>query len=112
MLLPAITKRAVGAATVAASGGREREEEVGPKKTARLCQHPDCVKRASYGYEGRNGPTVCTAKHTPWRAWRTSSKWCEHPGCKHQARFSQPGQPAMSCKANALGGMEDVHSKR
>ena len=53
---PAIRKRAVAAAALAAnngaSGGGEGEEVVGPRKSTRLCQHPACVTRASYGYPG------------------------------------------------------------
>ena len=53
VLQPA-NKRAVAAAANngASGGGVGEEEEVGPKKPASQCQHPDCAKRAAYGYPG------------------------------------------------------------
>ena len=111
---PAIRKRAVAAAALAAnngaSGGGEGEEVVGPRKSTRLCQHPACVTRASYGYPG--GPHKCCKVHALPGMVDVRSKLCEHPGCKTRASFSQQGQPAKYCMAHAQEGMFNINNKR
>ena len=98
----------VGKQSGAATCGSD--EEVGPRKPASQCQHPDCVKRATYGYEGQRAQ-YCKP-HSLDGMEDVHHKRCVQPGCKLQATYSHTGQRPKFCKAHALEGMEDVKNKR
>ena len=111
VLQPANKRAVAAAANNSASCSGTGQEEVGKKKPAKQCQHPDCVKRASYGYPGERALYCRTHSLELKGMVDVIHKLCEHLGCNTRASFAKPGKRARFCSAHKLKNMVNVNSK-